>query len=167
MNPEAIQLLFNYNYWAFEKTWVCIFKLTDQQFTQEINYSQGSIRHQMVHTMSATNRWIDRLSDLPLSEHYDFENFFSPQQLYPTWKTIENRVLAFVFSLDETLLNSEKIWEITSRNISQKNQLWEILLHVTNHLMDHRTQILFSLNRDFGINTPEHDLLFYLTEHKK
>jgi len=54
MTPEATRKLYNYTYWAFEKVWECITPLTDEQFTQHLDYSLGSIHNQVIHVMSST-----------------------------------------------------------------------------------------------------------------
>ena len=75
MTPEAIDLLYSYTYWAFERVWDCIMPLTDAQFTQDIDYSIGSIRNHVVHMMSGTRRWMERLQGIEIAPHLPFDDY--------------------------------------------------------------------------------------------
>jgi uncharacterized damage-inducible protein DinB len=48
MNLEAVRELYDYTYIIFDRVWDCILQLTDELFTQPIDYSTGSIRNHMV-----------------------------------------------------------------------------------------------------------------------
>jgi len=52
MNAKEIRKIFDYNFWAFDRIWVCISQLSNEQFIEEIDYSIGSIRNILVHVMA-------------------------------------------------------------------------------------------------------------------
>jgi uncharacterized damage-inducible protein DinB len=55
-------------------------------------------------------------------------------------------------------------YEIASRGVVSNSQRWEVLLHLANHAMDHRSQILAMLHQQFGVQTIEQDMIFFLWE---
>ena len=164
MNPEAIRLLFEYHYWASERVWECIMTLTDEQFVQPIDYSLGSIRNQIVHVMSATQRWIKRLQQAQVSEQLAFGDYPTRAEAKAMWDILKVATLDYVESLDQAQLDEMIAWELLGRNLQAHNTRWEILLHLANHATDHRAQILAMLHTQFGANTIEQDLIFYLAD---
>lgn len=166
MRPNEIQMVYEYGYWAFEKVWECVMQLSDEQFTQELGYSRGSIRHQVVHMMSATQRWIIRLKQDPLPEHLAFEDYNTLATTKSKWDELHTDAMAYVNSLSEADLDAVIHWKLPARELSADSPRWKILLHAANHATDHRAQILAMLNQHFGIDTPEQDMLFYLLEAK-
>ncbi len=166
MKPQEISTLFEYGYWAFEKVWDGVLQLSDAQFTQELGYSRGSIRNQVVHLMSATWRWVIRLKEEPMPPHLAFGDFGTRTATKAKWDELRLASMAYVDSLSEADLDGIVRWELPDRHMAAQNARWEILLHVANHATDHRSQILAMLNQHFGIETPEQDLLFYLLERK-
>ena len=166
MRTQEISTLFDYGYWAFEKVWDCIMQLTDEQFVEELGYSRGSIRHQTVHLMSATQRWIIRLKQEPMQPHLAYEDFDTRAGTKFKWDELRAETMTYVNSLNETDLEAVIRWDLPARQMSGEHARWKILLHVANHATDHRAQILAMLNQHFGIETPEQDMLFYLLEEQ-
>jgi len=166
MKPNEIRTMYGYSYWAFEKIWDCVLQLSDARFTEELDYSRGSIRNQVVHMMSATQRWIIRLSDGEMIPHLDFKDFTTRTATKAKWDELRAETLDYVNSLSEADLDGVVHWQLPDRGMQTENTRWEILLHVANHATDHRAQILAMLNQHFGIQTPEQDMLFYLLEVK-
>jgi len=167
MRPNEICTVYEYGYWAFEKVWECVLQLSDEQFVQEIGYSRGSIRHQVVHMMSATHRWLIRLKQEPLPEHLAFEDYETRAKAKSKWDELRAYAMAYINSLSEADLDTVVHWELPARELSADSPRWEILLHAANHATDHRAQILAMLNQHFGIDTPEQDMLFYLLTDRK
>jgi len=166
MDPDVILELFSYNYWAFERVWACIAQLTDDQFTQELDYSRGSIRNQVVHLMSATQRWIYRLRRLEPPPRLVNEDFTSLSQTKAKWDELQEELMSYLHTLTREQLGETIHWELTERGYSEESHRWEILLHAANHGTDHRAQILAILNQHFGIETVEQDLIIYLGERQ-
>ncbi len=164
MRPEAIQSLIGYTYWAFERVWDCIAQLTDDQFTQDLGYSSGSIRNQVIHLISSHQRWVDRLQGKMPAPQLRFADYSSFKETKSKWDEAEIDFLDYVNSLDHALLDEVIPYEISGRGISAKNRRWEILLHLVNHSTDHRAQILALLDQQFNIETHEQDLILYLWE---
>ena len=166
MRANEVRTIFEYGYWAFDKVWDCANRLTDEQFVQELDYSRGSIRNQIIHMMSATQRWIVRLRGGTPGPHLAYEDFSTRAATKAKWDELRGEALKHVSSLTDADLDGVLHWTLPDRGAEADNMHWEILLHVANHATDHRAQILAMLNQQFGIQTPEQDLLFYLRERK-
>jgi uncharacterized damage-inducible protein DinB len=167
MKPIEIRTLFDYNDWAFERIWDCITHLSDEQFTEEIDYSTGSIRNIVVHMMSATQRWINRLQETEAAPHLSFEEFDTLIKTKTKWDEMSLMALDYVYSLSPKDLDETIHWDLPARGLQLDNHRWEILLHVANHATDHRAQILTLLHQHFHVETVEQDLLFYLVERSQ
>ena len=166
MRPNEIHMVYEYGYWAFDKVWECVMQLNDAQFVQELGYSHGSIRHQIVHMLSATQRWIIRLKQEALPSHLAFEDYNTRMAARVKWDKLRDEAMDYIKSLSEADLDAVIYWELPNRELAADNARWEILLHAANHATDHRAQILAMLNQHFGIDTPEQDMLFYLLKEK-
>lgn len=164
MTPESVQTIFNYNYWAWELAWKYLMQLTDEQFAQDVGYSQSSVRHQVVHVMSATRRWIDRFELREAQPQLKFEDYPTRELAKAKWDALKVEALAYLTALDQARLNQVIEWELPARKMKAAQPLWQLLLHVGNHSADHRVQIFATLHFKFGIVTPGQDLLFYLLE---
>ena len=167
MKPNEIKTLFDYNFWAFERVWECISQLSDEQFTEEIDYSTGSIRNIVVHMMSANLRWIDRLEGETPQSHLAFEDFNTLAKTKAKWDGLRKGFLDYVISLDQKDLDAAVNWEIPSRGWKFDVPRWELLLHVANHGTDHRAQILAILHHHFHVKTDEQDMIIYSVEQRE
>jgi uncharacterized damage-inducible protein DinB len=166
MRPNEIKTIFDYSYSAFELVWNCVMQLSDEQFCKPIEYSSGSIRHHTVHLMSATSRWMLRLQGAPLPAHLVYEDYMTRATTKAKWDELRAETLDYINSLTQDQLDETVHWELPNRGIVADTTRWKILLHVANHAMDHRTQMLAMLNTKFGIETFEQDMIFYLINSK-
>ena len=66
MQPvEILRSLIDYHYAMFGRVWDSIMHLSDEQFVQEVAYSHGSLRNQVVHVAAVDTRWLMGLRELP------------------------------------------------------------------------------------------------------
>lgn len=161
MNAESVRFLFDYTYWASDQMWGCIMQLTDAQFTEPIDFSQGPIRNHIVHMMSAGRRWFERLQGKPAGEHLNFADYPTRESARAKWDDIKAESLAYVYSLDDAQVAESVPWALPQRQLSGNAPRWQILLQVANHSTDHRTQIMTLLHTHFHVSTVEQDLIFY------
>src|SRR5690349_22653762 len=62
MNADAFRHFYNYHFHDNRKLWDrYITPLSHEQFTQNVNYSPGSVRDQVVHIISADDTWFSQL----------------------------------------------------------------------------------------------------------
>ncbi|GAB1420294.1 hypothetical protein MASR2M15_03840 [Anaerolineales bacterium] len=163
MNPEALQDFFNYQFWAYERLWDCISFLNDEEFVQGIDYSVGSIRNHLVHVISATNRWFQRLEGQTPTERLNPDDFATIEACHQAWNHYKNNWQTYLDSLTTESLLKPVEWSVRDDDV-RETVLWELLLHVANHMGDHRVQILVMLHTRYQAPTFEQDFLFYLIE---
>ena len=167
MHPQSIKKMYDYAYWSFDLIWPCIDQLSDSQFVKDLGYSLGSIRNQIVHLISSHRRWLYRLQSVEPPQHLEFEDFRTKTNVRVEWDLAKAEMLSWVISLDQEDLIKEIDYQLRGGTIMATNYRWEILLHLFNHATDHRSQILTLLNKQFMVETPEQDFIFYLWEQQK
>lgn len=164
MLDTYLKQLMTYNYALHRTLWESIDHLTDKQFVQPVAYSNGSVRHHMVHVMSVDRRWLARAQGETLPERLNPDDFPNREVTRDTWLTFETDMLLTVTSMDEAALEREVEYSVRRENGDQysvRSAVWQILAHVVNHGTEHRVQVLRLLH-DFGAPTFEQDLMIYL-----
>ena len=69
MNANAFRHFYEYHFAENRKIWDrYVSQLSDEQFTQHIDYSRGSVRDQILHLMSADDAWFSELRGVEIPE---------------------------------------------------------------------------------------------------
>jgi uncharacterized damage-inducible protein DinB len=84
MTREAIYRLYDCTYWAFERVWDYITQSGDEQFTQSIDYSVGSIRNHVVQMMSG-KRWMTLIQGVEVPSHLTFTDYMTRTATKAQW----------------------------------------------------------------------------------
>ena len=152
---ELVQTMLAYNDALHRRMWESIQQLSDEQFIEEVDFSHGSVRNQMVHLAGVDGRWLRGLKELP-----DARTFRPAPAEYPTWQStfqlwdqVSAEVIGYASGLDDAALlyTPERMY----------GPRWQVLLHMVNHGTDHRAQVLRILH-DFGVPTFDQDLILHL-----
>lgn len=159
---ELISTLVRYNAWAFERVWACVDNLTEEEFCRDSGYSQGSVRDHFVHVVSATRRWLQRVTGQPVTPHLDQQAYLTKAAVRKLWAEFLTEIDSISTTFTEDYMNEEIEWQISSRNISAKGPRWQVLEQLFNHTTDHRAQILATIHFCFNKPTVEQDFIFYL-----
>jgi uncharacterized damage-inducible protein DinB len=162
MNADGFRQFYGYHFAANRTIWnFYITALSDEQFTQDIGYSHGSIRNQITHLMSVDDAWFCELRGMAVSESLDPADLADRDALRAHWDNVEQTMRAYLAELRDDMLLTKPIVEEEDKNL----MVWQVLIHVVNHGTDHRAQILRSLN-DLGLDTPwPQDYIFYVYDH--
>ncbi len=158
MNADSFRQLYHYHFSENRKIWQRITQLSDVQFAQEVNYSHGSIRNQIVHLISVDEVWFSELRGIALSDPYPPANFDDREAIRTRWDEVEQIMRGYLAELRNDMLLDKPIVEPKE---DQHLMVWQVLIHVINHGTDHRAQILRLLH-DSGIKTTSQDYIFYL-----
>jgi uncharacterized damage-inducible protein DinB len=76
MNADAFRHFYEYHFTENRKIWdAYVTPLTHELFTQEVNYSHGSVRDQAVHLMSVADTWFSGLRGVEIPESCDPADF--------------------------------------------------------------------------------------------
>lgn len=162
MNANAFRHFYEYHFTENRKIWDSyIASLPYEQFIQDVGYSHGSVREQIIHLMSVDEVWFSELQGVEPSESLASTNFDDRENIRSTWDDIEKRMRNFLAELRDI-----SMFETPIKEPDEDKDLivWQVLLHVVNHGTDHRAQLLRFLN-DLGVKTESQDYIFYVYDH--
>lgn len=161
MNADAFRHFYHYHFSANRSLWdACIRPLSQEQFTQAVNYSLGSVRNHVVHLMEVEDIWFSELRGMTEPAHPFPDGVDDREQIRQHWDRVEQTIREYLANLrDEMLLQKPIVFEEDKDLVA-----WQVLLHVVNHGTDHRAQLLRLLN-DLGVKTGPQDYIFYVYDH--
>ena len=161
MNANAFRHFYDYHFTENRKILdTCISSLSQEQFTQNVNYSAGSVRNQIVHLMSVDDTWFSGLRGVEIPESLDPANFDDRNNIRAHWNNVEQNMRAYLAQLRDDMLFEKPFADGEDKDLI----LWQVLLHVVNHGTDHRAQLL-RLLKDFGVKTTSQDYIFYVYDN--
>ena len=161
MNADAFRQLYDYHFSENRKIWdTYILPLSQEQFTQPVDYSVGSVCNQIVHLMNVDDIWFSPLRGLDIPEWLDPADFEDRSVIRAHWDNVEQSMRDYLAKLRDEMLFEKPFPEGEDKDLI----LWQVLLHVVNHGTDHRAQLLRVLN-DLGVKTGPQDFVFYVYDH--
>ena len=162
MNPQEVQTLLDYHYWARDRMLDAIELLTADQFTRDLGSSFPSVRDTVVHMFGAERNWYLRWQGASPTQ-LPADTFQDPNAIRGTWREHEQKMRAFVGGLDAQGL--ERVVPYRRPNGEHTaSMMWHILQHVVNHASYHRGQVT-TLLRQLGAAPPKStDLITYYRE---
>ena len=161
MNANAFRHLSDYHFAENRKVWDYVTSLSLEQFTQNVNYSHGSVRDQIVHLIDAEDVWFSELRDVQPSEPLPPADSDDREIIREHWDRVEQNMCAYLAELRDEMLFDKPIKEPEE---DKDLIVWQVLLHVANHATDHRAQLLRVLH-DLGVETTYQDYIFYVYGH--
>ncbi|MCU0499833.1 MAG: DinB family protein [Anaerolineae bacterium] len=161
MNAESFRQLYDYHFSENRRLWdAYVMRLSPEQWTQPIAYSNGSIANHLVHLAEVEDSWFSELRGLTESSHPFPDGITDRDQIRAQWDKVEETIRAYLADLrDDQLFTQPIVFEE-----DQQLRVWQVLIHVVNHGTDHRAQVRRLLH-DFGITTGPQDFIFYAYDH--
>lgn len=152
---EMVRTMLSYNEALYRRLWESITELTDEQFLQDVSYSHGSIRDQMVHVASVDERWLAGLQGDRDARRIKRrpDQYPDREGVWELWEQVAVKVKAYAYTLQPE--------DLSFRPRGMRGPVWQILMHMVNHGTDHRAQMLRILD-DFGAPTFDQDLIIHL-----
>jgi uncharacterized damage-inducible protein DinB len=161
MNADAFRHFYEYHFTENRKMWdTYIMSLSQEQFTQPVDYSLGSVRNQIVHLMNVDNSWFGDLSGITDREELAPTDLDDREKIRAYGDKVEHMMRAYLAQLSDDMLTQKPFPDGEDKDLI----LWQVLLHVGNHGTDHRAQMLRLLN-DLGLKTTAQDYVFYIYEN--
>jgi uncharacterized damage-inducible protein DinB len=161
MNANAFRHFYAYHFTENRKIWDgYVTPLSHEQFVQDVDYSHGSVRDQIVHLMSVDDTWFGGLRGVEIPEPLDPANFDDRKIIGAYWDNIEKNMRGYLATLRDDMLFEKPFADGEDKDLI----LWQVLLHVVNHGTDHRAQLLRNLN-DLGVKTTSQDYIFYVYDN--
>jgi uncharacterized damage-inducible protein DinB len=161
MNANAFRHFYDYHFAENRKIWESyISQLSDEQFTQPVDYSHGSLRDQIIHLMNVDDAWFSGLRGVEIPQSLNPADSDDRERIRAHWDKVEQQMRAYLEKLQDDMLLEKPFADGEDEDLI----LWQVLLHVANHGTDHRAQILRLLN-DLGVKTKYQDYVFYAYEN--
>ena len=160
MNANAFRHFYEYHFAENRKIWDrYVSQLSDEQFTEHVTYSRGSVRDQILHLISADDAWFSELRGDDIPQDLNPTDFPTRESIRTHWDQVEQNMRSYLAALRDEMLFEKPFYGEDKDLI-----VWQVLLHVANHGTDHRAQILRLLN-DLGVETIYQDYIFYTYEN--
>ncbi|MEP7293289.1 MAG: DinB family protein [Chloroflexota bacterium] len=161
MNADAFRYFYEYHFAENRKTWDWyITSLTQEQFTQPVAYSVGSVRDHIVHLTNVEESWFSELRGVEVPQWIDPADVADRDEIRARWDRVEQMMRDYLATLRDEMLFEKPVAEGEDKDLLA----WQMLLHVANHATDHRAQILRILG-DLGVRTGPQDFMFYVYDH--
>ena len=126
MNANAFRHFYGYHFTENRKIWdTYITSLSQEQFTQPVNYSHGSVRDQIVHLMSADEAWFSGLRGVEIPEDLNPADFHDRESIRAHWDKVEQNMRGYLAKLRDDIL-FDKPLDGEDKDLI----LWQVLLHV-------------------------------------
>ena len=164
---KQIDFLCAYTQWASELMWQALRQLSDDQWQEPQAYSVGSLREQVTHVMYASMRWLYRLQLSNCHPDFTAEDFPTVASAEERWHELWVEIYQVLFMLDDDDLEEVIAWGPTGHGYAGETPRWQLITHLMNHVMDHRSQMFMIMNTQYGIETPEQDVLFFIMQEEK
>lgn len=159
MTVTDFERLFDYNAWANQKILDALSQLTDDQFTQSVAGSYGSVRNTLVHVLSAEWGWIDRCGGPARGPALKADDYPTVDSVRRLMQDVERHGRTFLSGLSDNDLDRVVEWTLGGAP-SRQSRLSDLLQHAVIHGVHHRGQIALLL-RVLGHPPGNFDVLFY------
>jgi uncharacterized damage-inducible protein DinB len=163
MKKEEIITLYQYNYWANGQILKVSALAGDAFYTAPAKVSFGSLQGTLVHILSTEWMWRLRCQEgKSPSFHLSTDDFPTLQILGQRWLEEERTMLAYLSNLKDTDLD-RPIRYTNTRGISYTNPLWQLLLHLSNHGTQFRSEAAVILSAQ-EFSPGDLDFIFFLRQ---
>lgn len=159
MTVTDLEALFDYGYWANRKVFAVLSELTDEQFTQLVAGSYGSVRNTLVHVLSAEWGWLDRCGGAPRGPALIATDYPTVASVRDRWVRVEHHVRDFLSKLSDADLERAIEWAMGT-GAKHTSRLGDLLHHAAIHGVHHRGQVALLL-RVLGHAPGNFDILLY------
>jgi len=159
MNRQDIELLYRYDRWANELVFDSASKLTEEQFTKDMQSSHRSVRDTLVHIVGAEWIWLKRWLGTSPKSFIDPAEFPDVASLTAKMKEVERDQMEFIDKLTDQGL-AEVIAYTNMKGEPWEYPLGHLMQHLVNHSSYHRGQVTTML-RQLGAEVVSVDLLYF------
>ena len=105
MNANAFRHFYDYHFTENRKIWEpYITSLSHEQFTQNVDYSFGSVRNQIVHLMSVDDTWFSGLRGVEIPESLNPANYDDRKIIRAHWDNVEQNMRDCLAKLRDDML---------------------------------------------------------------
>ena len=172
MTKDDIQLLYEYDRWANNKTLQAASTLSTEQFTRDLGGSFRSVRDTLVHIVAGEWIWLTYwkershseavLTDLRARRNvlFDLDRFPDVTWVQLKWAEVEKEQIEFVSCVTKELLEKLLPYRTTQASLAH------LMQHVANHSTYHRGQVSLMM-RQLGAIPAATDFHVFLVERPR
>src|SRR5206468_9851512 len=160
MTVHDLQTLLDYHYWARDRVFEAIERLTPEQYNRDLGSSFKSIRETITHIYAAEWAWYMRWQGESPTALLPADRFADLAALASTWREHEVKMRAFVDRLDEAGAHRMIEYTLLSGHTGA-SPVWQMVQHVVNHASYHRGQITTMLRQIGAAPAKPMDLIAY------
>jgi uncharacterized damage-inducible protein DinB len=169
MIGEVLRAHYDYGRWATARVLDASERLTSEQLNAPGIAGHGSIRETLVHMIDTQESWISWLDGSrsaadAMASAVDPDSLPDVAAVRARWDACQAQAEALVGRLSDAAMAADWPLEPPGRE-PIPTVLWQLLLHVSNHGVQHRSDIAAMLT-EHGQSPGNLDLLFYLIERK-
>jgi uncharacterized damage-inducible protein DinB len=160
MNELAtIRELFDYDDWAMQRVLAPSAELDDAQLDRQFEMGFGSLRRTLVHTYGTELAWLGRCIDGVKADIKGIDNAAPIAKQQDQWREVRERWSNFLAGLKGDAALQGNIDYKDMKGVAHSSRLLDIILHVVNHGVYHRSQALNML-RHLDHEPPRIDYIF-------
>src|SRR3712207_5589639 len=132
--------MYAYATWANNRVMNAACDLAPDDFTADRTGGYGSIRDTLVHTISAQRNWLRRGREEAPVPPFNPARFPDLAAIRAAWADLDRETDAFIAGLTDDDL-ARVIPYVNSTGERYAHPLWQMLMHQTNHAMQHRSEV--------------------------
>lgn len=136
MDIEHYRELFAYDAWANQRVRTCLDDVSEGEFAYDLGYSVGSLRMQMVHTMTNQAFWIRFLTTGAVRFH-DYDDFPTRQSIWDRWEQVDLDTRRYLEGLSAEGLNEVVLPPHWAERGRTPFTVLQGLAQIINHNTDH------------------------------
>jgi uncharacterized damage-inducible protein DinB len=166
MTLEVIRSFHHYNEWAMERVLEQAEQISGPDFVAEDDTPWGSIRNQLVHLVNVHWSWLSWCDGSMSGEEayaltLDFDDYQTLDRVRVKWEEVRGQTNAFLERA--TTDDMQRVLASEGDGYSFSLPTWQVMLHIANHSMQHRTEIAMSLTK-LGRSPGNVDYIFFALE---
>src|SRR6266496_3726982 len=108
MNADDFRYFYDYHFAENRSIWNnYVMPLSQEKFIQDVNYSVGSVRNQLVHLMRVDDNWFKEIQGIDIPDWPDPTSFDDRDAIHTRWDTIEQMMRAYLANLRDDMLHQK------------------------------------------------------------
>jgi uncharacterized damage-inducible protein DinB len=118
VNADAFRHFYGYHFTENRKSWDSyVSQLSDEQFTQDVGYSHGSVRNQIVHIISVDDTWFSGLRGVEIPERLNPADFSDRESIRVHWDKVEQSMRDYLAELRDDMLFDKPLSGVESDKV--------------------------------------------------
>ncbi len=163
MDVASLQRLYDYHCWATRRVLDAAERCTPEQLTATGPAPHGSLLATLVHSLAAERVWLQRARDGgKLTDLADLEGITTVAALNDAWDAQQVAMREYLAGITDEQL-AEKFRYVVSRGAWRDEVLWQALIYIVLHGIQHRSEAAILLTA-YGESPGNLDFIIFVQE---